>query len=88
MSESLTLEKIKIAERLSALETTLKIFIEKTDKNSDKMNHIILGNGSPGLIDRVRVLETSEDGRRIYVKAAALTIVGLVVKNVWDIFTK
>lgn len=84
MNDSLTLEKAKIVERLTALETKFDILIEQAQDNNNKLNHIIIGNGSQGLVDKVRNLETAQNKRNAYSKAAWLAIIGLACKSVWD----
>lgn len=84
MSDGLTLEKAKVVERLTALETKFDIYIEQTQENNKKLNHIIVGNGEQGLIDRVRNLERTHNKLGRYTNAAWLAVIGLACKSIWD----
>lgn len=84
MSDGLTLEKAKVVERLTALETSNKLVIERIEENIDKLNHIIIGNGQKGLSEKVRNLEEVESKRQAYSKSAWLAIIGLACKSAWD----
>lgn len=91
MSDGLTLEKAKVVERLTALETKVDVLIAEIHlknnslrENVEKLNHIIIGNGEKGLSEKVRNLEESEAKRQNYSKAAWLAIIGLACKSVWD----
>ena len=84
MSDGLTLEKAKVVERLTALETKFDIIIEQLQENNTKLNHIIIGNGEQGIVDKVRNLETAQNKRSGYSKAAWMAIIGLACKSVWD----
>lgn len=91
MSDGLTLEKAKVVERLTALETKVDVLIAELHiknnhyrENVEKLNHIIIGNGEKGLSEKVRNLEESEAKRQNYSKAAWLAIIGLACKSVWD----
>lgn len=95
MSDGLTLEKMKVVERLNALEskldiliTELKISNESRDKNIDKLNHIIIGNGEKGLAERVRNLEEDEAKRKDYLRITWVAIIGLACKSIWDWIAK
>lgn len=84
MSDGLYLEKMKIAERLTTLETKFVIYIEQTQENNTKLNHIILGNGEQGLVDKVRNLEKTHNKLGKYTNAAWLAVIGLACKSLWD----
>lgn len=84
MSDGLTLEKAEVVERLTALETKFDIYIEQTQKNNEKLNHIILGNGQQGLVDKVRNLEDEEKKRKDYLKVTWVAIIGIACKSIWD----
>lgn len=71
MSDGLTLEKQRIAERLQSLESSFNVFTETyalTNKQNsemiNKLNHIIIGNGERGLAEKVRGLEDIEQQRK------------------------
>lgn len=87
MSDGLTLEKAKVVERLTKLETKFDILIQKSEENNEKLNHIIIGNGQKGLVERVRNLEESEIKRKDYTKVVWVAIISLAVKSVWDSIT-
>lgn len=95
MSDGLTLEKMKVVERLNSLESKfdvliaeLKIKNENMESNVDKLNHIILGNGQKGIAERVRNLEDSENKRQKVVSVFGASIIGLIAKQVWDFISK
>ena len=95
MSDGLTLEKMKVVERLNALESKLDILITELkigndgrDKNIDKLNHIIIGNGEKGVAERVRNLEEDEAKRKDYLRMTWVAIIGLACKSVWDWMSK
>lgn len=63
-NNSLDLEKQRIGDRLEALERTVSNYMSITElrmKNQEvtleKLNHIIVGNGNPGIAEKVRKLE-------------------------------
>jgi hypothetical protein len=87
MSDSLTLEKARVVERLTTLETKFDIFIEKFEENNEKMNHIILGNGKKGLAEEVRNLKEVHDKHKLYANSAWLAIIGLAVTTAWTRIT-
>ena len=84
----LTLEKIKVAERLTTLET-------KFDSIEVKVNTIykcIVGNGDVGLKTKVELLvekdkEHEVSNNRLWT-AVITTAVGFVGKAVWDFIKK
>lgn len=95
MSDELYLEKLKIAERLQAVESTLithttkmDAWMEKTQKLLDKHSEEIWGNGHPGLKTTVDRLNQLEDGRRWWLRGFGISVVGLLAKEIWSIFTK
>lgn len=95
MSDGLTLEKMKVVERLNALEskldiliTELKISNESRDENIDRLNHIIIGNGEKGVAERVRNLEEDESKRKDYLRITWVAIIGLACKSIWDWIAK
>lgn len=78
MANDLTLEKMRIGERLVSIEATLKAqmeleairnkhfeeFNKRILENVDKLNYIIIGNGTKGIAETVRILEESEEKRK------------------------
>lgn len=87
MPEQLTLEKLKIHERLTVLETRFDTLEQKITENIEKLNHIIIGNGKPGLSESVRELQKRESDREKYVTAGLIATVGLIVKTIYDAIT-
>lgn len=87
MSDGLTLEKARVVERLTILETKFDILSKNLNENNEKLNHIIIGNGQKGLVEKVRNLEESEIKRKDYTKVVWVAIIGLAVKSVWDSIT-
>ena len=88
MPEQLTLEKLKISERLTVLETKFENLEKKIDENIEKLNHIIIGNGTPGLAEKVRELQAKEKKREGIVNLIIAAVVSLGAKSVWDSFLK
>jgi hypothetical protein len=84
VSDGLTLEKAKVVERLNTLETKFDIYIKQVQDNNEKLNHIIIGNGQQGLVDKVRNLEDEEKKRKDYLKVTWVAIIGLACKSVWE----
>lgn len=88
-NNDLTLEKLKIDERLRKVELDLaeakpireQILdkLEKIDKSVEKLDHKINGNGNPGIDDRLKAIEASEEGRKktvdTVIKAALTSMV-------------
>lgn len=73
MGDDLTLEKLKINERLMEVERHmieakvgrehLITAVDKLEKTIDRIDHKINGNGEPGIDDRVKSLEGAEEKR-------------------------
>lgn len=94
MGDGLTLEKMKVVERLNSLETKVDVLIGKLevsnkdrDENIKLLSHIIVGNGEKGVAERVRNLEESENKRKKFSNAAWLAIISLACKSAWDSLT-
>ena len=93
MKEDLYLEKMKIAERLQALETTLvshtaqmSLWTKKTEDLLNKHSEEIWGNGKPGLKTEVDRLIQVEEGRKWLFRVVVGAIAGLLAKAGFDIF--
>lgn len=84
MSEELTLEKLKISERLATLEANQKINIGMI---TDIHRAVIGNNGSAGLIVDVDRLKQKDKSRELHGVAIYTTLVGLVIKAIWGFFT-
>lgn len=88
-NNDLTLEKLKIDERLRKVELDLaeakpireQILekLEKIDKSVEKLDHKINGNGTPGIESRLKDIENAEGSRKkavdTVVKAALTSMV-------------
>lgn len=88
MPEQLTLEKLKIHERLTVLETRFDALESKIDENVNKLNHIIIGNGDPGLSETVRGLVNKEKERELLSRLTLGSVITLGVKAIWDTVIK
>lgn len=82
---------MKVVERLNSLENKFDVLIAELklgnssrDANIEKLNHIIIGNGSKGVAERVRNLEDLEEKRKFYHKTSWGAIVALALKSTWD----
>lgn len=89
-----TLEKLKVAERLAALEKTIDILIERLEQqreydlegmkamkdNIEKLNKIVIGNGTPGLVGKVDSLEKA----RAHIIALYTVSLGVILKFLFD----
>jgi hypothetical protein len=85
MSEDLTLEKLKISERLTTLEATHSHLA----KQVDEIHHALCGyEGSCGLVKSVDRLEQTVTGWKTSIMLVWASIAGLVVKAFWSLFDK
>lgn len=84
MPEQLTLEKLKISERLTVLETKFESLETKIESNIEKLNYIIIGNGTPGLSEKVRELQHKEERREMINKLSIGAVITLGAKAIWD----
>lgn len=78
--DEFTLEKLEISKRLAGVESKMDLYLEKMKhhdekdeemfksvrENIDKLNHIIIGNGKPGIAEDVRELRKKEDKRDVH----------------------
>jgi len=69
VSDGLTLEKMKVSDRLTALEITNTQIVIKMDallESNRNIVNILTGNGHPeeGLVFRVKTIEDKEDGKK------------------------
>lgn len=58
------MDKNKIDKRVTALESTSKesmTILQRLDERMEHMDHIIRGNGSPGLVTQIQVLQTQTE---------------------------
>lgn len=89
MSEELNLEKLKIHERLTVIETKFDGMDEKVDVI---YKNIVGSNGNVGLVTKVDRLEQTEKDRRNSANrlwtAVIGTGVGLIGKVFYDLFKK
>lgn len=101
-SEDLSLEKLKIVERLTSVEITmgkmvehLQIMIKLKDESHasiqkilDRHDHDINGNGNIGLKTAVDRLVTTENNRRWHLRLIYGALVGLFLKNLFEFISK
>lgn len=94
----LTLEKLKVVERLNELEKTNAVIIEKIDTQHQmlkdleeslasymqKMDHIVIGNGKIGLVGKVDSLEKL----RNHINFLWGAVVVAAIKSTIDYITK
>lgn len=97
MSDGLSLEKLRIADRLTSLETTISTYmatseirIKSQQENINKLNYIIIGNGEEGLSDKVRSLQKVEVRRSkhytVFYGAVIVAFVGSAWKFIGQLF--
>ena len=87
----LTLEKIRVAERLTALEIVIKELSEKiSNAESLFISHIaedrrmFHGNGGTGIMTRLDRIEQREKGREWTIRAIVVAILGVFGKMFSD----
>ena len=90
MSEEFTLEKLQIHDRLSAVESKMDILIPEIQKNSEIMNKILLGNGSPetGLVFRITSMEEQKKVRDKQMQGVFASIGAILVTVVANVISK
>ena len=93
MDKEFTLEKQKIAERLASLETAQRDFIKTHEtegkrlcENIEKLNQIILGNGRPGVVGRLGLIEDKHKEHQQNGRIAKVAFFGVAAKYFWDLF--
>jgi hypothetical protein len=91
--DDLSLEKLKISERLASLETSVEMFLQENTREHNeiklllkKYDENIFGNGKPGLTTKVAKLEDSADNRRNMLIVLFTATAGLIVNRIWQIF--
>ena len=86
MENDLTLEKIKIAERLAILEHCTNDLSMKIDE----LHKAIMGNGTVGLLTKVDRLEQTEkihkESRMRMWTFSIGTAIAFITKTIWDHF--
>lgn len=88
MSEDLTLEKLKIHERLASLETILRDVLVEVRKDVDKHDEAIYGNGKPGLKTVVERLKEAEERRTWTIRAIGAAVIGLIANFIKETLLK
>lgn len=94
LESDLTLEKMRIHERLATLEAVSKEGNEKL-KNIESLmmsqitenRRIMFGNGGVGIVTRVDRIEQDEKKRRWVIGAIILTLIGIIgdwIKNLFS----
>lgn len=98
MSNDLTLEKLEIAKRVSAVETKLDVLIaeinaDKTNRNDfrnrierdfEDFRHVLIGNGQPGIVGKVAKLMDYHDSKQKHIAALWVASIGAFIKIFWD----
>jgi len=85
MRENLTLEKLKIHERLASLEAIIKDALAQVRKDVEKHDLIINGHEKPGLKSVVEHLQESEQKRSKTMRALGTAVTLLVLNFVKDV---
>ncbi len=95
MPNDLTLEKQRIADRLASLESAFNTFtavselrIKSNEETLDRLNHIIAGNGQPGLSEQIRALNKVEEKRNKHYMAFYCAIIVGFVGAAWKFVGK
>ena len=95
MMSDFSLEKLKISERLTEVETSMKIFIVENGRQHDDIKELltkygdnIFGNGKPGLNTRMDRMETIAEIRKWILIVFGGAITTLVIQRIWTIFIK
>ena len=89
--EKFTLEKLRVADRLTVVEQELKslgVIMSGTMGRMDaliaKHNETIYGNGKDGMVTEISNLKQSNDNRTWFDRMGLTTCVGLIVKVFFD----
>lgn len=91
MGDELTLEKLKIDERLRRVEesqTTLCADAKHMKVQIDAIYKIMVGNGKVGLITQVDRLDQDKKRQEKHVFAIWVAVIGLAVKTVWEFIVR
>lgn len=86
--DNLTLEKLKIHERLASLETIIKDSLSQVRKDVDRHDTVIYGNGKPGLKSIVEKLVEAEEKRTWTIRAISLAVIGLIANFFKEVLFK
>ena len=85
MNDELTLEKMKISERLAVVETDQK----NIGKKVDEIHCALVGNnGNCGLLKTVDRHDQIIKGWKDSIKLVWISIIGLIVKSFWGLLDK
>jgi hypothetical protein len=94
MSDTLSVQVARIETHLkNELGTTAEpgsLRKEINDLTSEfrALRKVIVGNGLPGVISRLDRVEQNEKRRKLILSAACVSVVGLIVKAIWEIIRK
>lgn len=92
MDEGLTLEKLKVSERLVSVENCVKHLVELHERDTAhvqvllaKHNETLYGNGKEGITTRLKSLEDSAESRRFHIRMLWTATAGVAMKALWDL---
>lgn len=89
MSDELTLEKIKVVERLHGIElemSKLNDTLNHLNNTLVKIEHEVWGNGKEGLKTHVDRLRQGEERRSWGIRTLWVGFLGVIFKLIYDIF--
>ena len=84
ITDALTLEKLKIHERLASIETKLDAFLDGHKKHSE----IIFGNGDEGLKLKIDRLEVDYESRKWHFRTLWAVVIGIIGNLIFTFFKK
>ncbi len=89
--ELLTLEKLKIHERLQGVETKIEVLCNQVTLTTEGLkelvenhNKLLYGNGQAGLKEKVSALQASEEKRSWTLRALIIATLGLIANLIKD----
>lgn len=57
-----------------------------TDKFLEKYDHLVNGNGKPGLLTRLQELETAHRNHQGNIRVIWIAVIGVVISSAWKAF--
>lgn len=84
MADQLTLEKLKIHERLASIETKMDGFMERIEYHDS----IINGNGHEGVKVKIDRLEVESSNRKWHIRTLWVVVLGAVSTIMINLFHK
>jgi len=104
MSDGLTLEKSKVVERLSSLESKVDVLVERVEnhknsveesnnlmrENIEKINKILLGDGGDfdGVVHHVKLLSKHHEEKKKHIWALWAAMIAGAVSTIFNWLTK